>query len=107
MAYTVGVCVEVMVGVLVMGGVLVVVGVLVIVGVLVNVRVSVGVLVGVEVQGTGLQGVAVTAGVLVRSTQLFSRMDTLLELKLATARSRLPSPLKSHTTTEIGCAPTE
>ena len=35
-----------------------------------------------------------------------SRTETVLEMKLATARSGLPSPLKSPTATDWGCVPT-
>src|SRR5438093_7197550 len=54
--------------------------------------------VGVEVN----EGVNVGVGVLVRSTQLFSRMDTQLEFWFAAARSRRPSPLKSPIAAETG-----
>src|SRR5689334_5872153 len=40
-------------------------------------------------------------------TQLFSRMDTLLEPLFAVTRSGRPSPLKSPTATEEGYRPAE
>ena len=48
-------------------------------------------------------GVAVTAD----ATQVFSRIETLPVLEFATARSGLPSPLKSPTVTEEGFDPAE
>ena len=65
------------------------------VGVLVGVLVRVGVKVGVLVRV--IVGVV---GVLVRGTQLFSRMDTLLEKLFVVPRSGWLSPLKSPTATE-------
>src|SRR5438093_10186151 len=59
--------------------------------------------VGVEVN----EGVGVLVGVLVRSMQLFSRMDTQLAFWFAAARSRRPSPLKSPTAAETGFVATE
>ena len=88
----VGVRVVVEVGVAV--AVLVGVWVVVEVGVAVSVAVLVDVLVGV--------GVGVAAG----AEQVLSRMLTLLELRLAAARSGRPSRLKSPTAMETGSVPT-
>jgi hypothetical protein len=45
-------------------------------------------------------------GVAQLEPQVLSRIDTLSEPSLATARSSLPSPLKSATATEAGVVPT-